>query len=58
MSETVPHMRILLALMFFAPIVVLGAIQNGADAVTPYLVAMSVAAVGVQFLTQRRNNRA
>ncbi|MEM9425718.1 MAG: hypothetical protein AAGA06_03360 [Pseudomonadota bacterium] len=51
-------MRILLALMFFAPLVALGAIQNGATSVTPYLVAMSVAAVAVHLMTQGRQDRA
>jgi hypothetical protein len=49
-------MRILLALMFFAPLVALGAIQNGAETVTPYLAVMSVAAICVQLLTQGRRS--
>ncbi|MEM7752010.1 MAG: hypothetical protein AAF230_01275 [Pseudomonadota bacterium] len=51
-------MRILLALMFFAPLVALGAIQNGATSVTPYLVMMSIAALVVHLLTQDQEDRA
>ena len=55
---TVLHMRILLALMFFTPIVAYALIQGGADRVTPYLMAMGVSAVVVQLFLERRKARA
>lgn len=47
-------MRILLSLMFLAPIVAYAALQSGADRVTPYLIAMAVVAICAQILVERR----
>ena len=47
-------MRILLSLMFLAPIVAYAALQSGSDRVTPYLVATAVVAICAQILVERR----
>ena len=51
-------MRILLALMFFSPIVAHALIQSGANIITPYLLAMGVTAFVLQFYLERRKARA
>ncbi len=51
-------MRVLLALIFFAPIFALAAFQSGASYVTPYMIAMGIVAICAQVLIERRARRA
>jgi len=57
-GSTVLPMRILLALMFFTPILAFALLQSGAERVTPYLLAIAVAATVLQFYLERRKTRA
>lgn len=52
-----PHMRILLAMIFLTPIVPYAAIQSGAEQITPYLLGMALAGVAAQIFVERRKAR-
>ncbi len=50
-------MRILLALMFFTPVIAFAAVQRGVEAVTPVMIAFVLVAMVAQFLVERRAGR-